>query len=136
MAEPTAEPYYVPTLTNAATIMQNTNDWQTTLAGTALAVAAIRNEHEPPEILEGMARALALVAKALAEDGDEEQQAAILEHIHGALQEGYDGVTVQEAEAMFMGFNQIGDEAVDDARALLDRTKVMLAEVSAGQAVH
>jgi hypothetical protein len=38
--------------------MQNTNDWQTTLAGLALAVAAIRKEHEPPEILEGMARAL------------------------------------------------------------------------------
>ncbi len=36
--------------------MQNTNDWQTTLAGTALAVAAIRNEHEPSEILESMAR--------------------------------------------------------------------------------
>ncbi len=66
-------------------IMQNTNDWETTLAGLALAVAAIGKEHEPTEILEGMARALALVGKALAEDGDEEQQAAILEHIQGAL---------------------------------------------------
>ncbi|MDP6068308.1 MAG: hypothetical protein QGG75_13815, partial [Alphaproteobacteria bacterium] len=53
MAEPTAEPYYVPTLTNAATIMQNTNAWETTLAGLALAVAAIGKEHEPTEILEG-----------------------------------------------------------------------------------
>ena len=78
--------------------MKNSNDWQTTLASTALAVAAIGKEHEPPEILEGMARALALVAKALAEDGDEAQQAAILEHIQGALQEGYDGVTVEVAE--------------------------------------
>ena len=88
--------------------MQNSNDWQTTLAGLALAVAAIGKEHEPTEILEGMARALALVGKALAEDGDEEQQAAILEHIQGALQAGYDGVTVQAAEAMFMGFSQTG----------------------------
>ena len=116
--------------------MKNSNDWQTTLASTALAVAAIGKEHEPPEILEGMARALALVAKALAEDGDEAQQAAILEHIQGALQEGYDGVTVQEAEAMFMGFNQTGDEAVNDARSLLERTKLMLAEIPAGQTTH
>ncbi|MDP7604866.1 MAG: hypothetical protein QF546_13625 [Alphaproteobacteria bacterium] len=58
--------------------MQNTNDWQTTLAG------------------------LALVGKALAEDGDEGHQAAILEHIQGALQEGFDGVTVEVAEGMFI----------------------------------
>ena len=116
--------------------MQNTNDWETTLAGLALAVAAIGKEHEPTEILEGMARALALVGKALAEDGDEEQQAAILEHIQGALQEGYDGVTVEVAEGMFMGFSSTGAEAVDTAQALLEQTKLMLAELSAGQPVH
>jgi hypothetical protein len=37
----------------------------------------------------GWRGALALVAKALAEGGEEEQQAAILEHIQGALREGY-----------------------------------------------
>ena len=136
MAEPTAEPYYVPTLTNAATIMQNTNAWETTLAGLALAVAAIGQEHEPSEILEGMARALALVGKALAEDGDEEQQAAILGHIQGALQAGYDGVSVEIAEAMFLGFSQTGAGAVDDARALLERTRGMLAEMPASQPAH
>ena len=136
MAEPTAEPYYVPTLTNAATIMQNTNDWETTLAGLALAVAAIGKVHEPHEILEGMARTLALVAKALAEDGNEEHQAELLGHIQGALQEGYDGVTVEVAEAMFMGFSETGAEAVDDARALLERTRLMLAELPAGERPH
>ena len=81
--------------------MQNTNDWETTLAGLAVAVAAIGQEHEPSEIPEGLARALALVAKALAEDGDAEHQAAILGHIQGALQEGFDGISVGSAEAMF-----------------------------------
>jgi hypothetical protein len=42
----------------AGDTMQNSNDWETTLAGLALAVAAIRKEHEPSEILEGMTRAL------------------------------------------------------------------------------
>jgi hypothetical protein len=116
--------------------MQNTNDWETTLAGLALAVAAIGKEHEPSEILEGMARALALVGKALTEDGDEEQQAAILGHMQGALQEGFDGVTVETAEGMFMGFSNTGAEAVDTAQALLEQTKLMLAELSAGQPVH
>ncbi len=55
--------------------MQNTNDWQTTLAG------------------------LALVGKALAEDGDEGHQAAILEHIQGALREGYRCVVTPPPEA-------------------------------------
>ena len=116
--------------------MQNSNDWETTLAGLALAVAAIGKDHEPPEILEGMARALALVAKALAEDGNEEHQASILGHILDVVQEGFDGVTVQTAEAMFLGFTETGAEAVDDARALLDRTKLMLAEIPTGQSAH
>ncbi len=83
-----------------------------------------------------MARALALVAKALAEDGDEEHQAAILGHIHGVLQEGFDGISVASAEAMFLGFSQTGAEAVDDARALLERTRLMLAELPAGDRPH
>ena len=116
--------------------MQNSNDWETTLAGLAVAVAAIGKEHEPPEVLEGLARALALVAKALAEDGNEEHQASILGHILDVVQEGFDGVTVQTAEAMFLGFTETGAEAVDDARALLDRTKLMLAEIPAGQPAH
>ncbi len=123
-------------ITKAADIMQNTNDWETTLAGLALAVAALGKEHEPHEILEGMARALALIGKALAEDGNDEHQAEVLGHIQGALQEGYDGVDVQTAEAMVMGFNQTGAEAVKDARGLLDRTKLVLATTAAGQAVH
>ncbi len=45
--------------------MQNSNDWQTTLAG--------------------LARPLAMIAKAMAEDGNEEHQAEILRHIQGAL---------------------------------------------------
>ena len=116
--------------------MQNTNDWETTLAGLALAVAAIGKDHEPQEILEGMARSLAMVAKALAEDGNEEHQAEVLGHIQGALREGYDGVTVEVAEGMFMGFSSTGAEAVDTAQALLEQTKLMLAELSAGQPVH
>ena len=120
----------------AGDTIQNSNDWEMTLAGLALAVAAIGKVHEPHEILEGMARTLALVAKALAEDGNEEHQAELLGHIQGALQEGYDGVTVEVAEAMFMGFSETGAEAVDDARALLERTKLMLAEMPAGQPAH
>ena len=116
--------------------MQNSNDWETTLAGMAVAVAAIRQEHEPSEILEGMARALALVAKALAEDGDEEHQAAILGHIQGALQEGYEGVSVQTAEGMFKGFSQTGAGAVDAAKTLLERAKLTLSEIPAGQPAH
>ncbi len=54
----------------------------------------------------------------------------------GALQEGYDGVDVHAAEAMVKGFNQTGAEAVDDAQALLERTKLMLAEVPAGHRNH
>ena len=100
------------------------------------AVAALGKEHEPHEILEGMARALALVGKALAEDGDDEQQAEILEHIQGALQEAYDGVTAQAAEAILIGFNQNGAEAVHNARALLEQTKDILADIPAGQPAH
>ena len=36
-------------ITKAAAIMQNSNDWQVTLAGLALAVAALGKEHEPNE---------------------------------------------------------------------------------------
>jgi hypothetical protein len=115
--------------------MENSDDWQVTLAGLAVAGAAIDQEHQPAEILEGMARALALVAKSLAED-DEEHQTAILGHVQGALQEGFDGITVETAKAVTEAFSQTGAKAVGDARALLGRTKSMLAEIPSGQPAH
>ncbi len=54
----------------AGDIMQNSKDWETALAGLAVAASASGQEHEPSEIEEGMARALVLIVKTMAKDVD------------------------------------------------------------------
>ncbi|MDP6404114.1 MAG: hypothetical protein QF797_02790 [Alphaproteobacteria bacterium] len=106
--------------------MSNSDDWGVTLGGLALAAAAVDREQKPTEILEGLARALAVVAKAVSEEGDAENQATILGYVQGSLQDGFDGVSVEAAEAMVFGFSDTGTEAVDTARVLLEQTKLIL----------
>ncbi len=111
--------------------MSDSEDWGVTLGGLALAAAAVAREQKPSDILEGMARALAVFAKAVSEEGDTENQAAILSYIQGSLQDGFDGVTVEAAEAMVFGFSGANTEAVNTAKALLDQTKSIIATAPA-----
>ena len=114
--------------------MSNSDDWGVTLGGLALAAAAVGREQKPSEILEGMARALAVIAKAVSEEGDAENQAAILKYIQGSLQDAFDGVSVEAAEAMVFGFSGAGNQAIDTAQALLDQTSEILTTAPAAAA--